>query len=277
MRCFGLSLALASFTAAVSLADDKPEIKKPDVDQGKLVIRWYGQSFFQITTSKGTKIVIDPHGLEQYRMNLNEEMIEADLVLISHPHSDHSNIAIVKGYKDPKKVKQIWAVKQETRDWNIVKEEFKDVKIQTVGTYHDTEGGMKRGKNGVFIIEVDGMRLVHMGDLGHVLTPRQVKNIKPEGKNVDVLMIPVGGVYTINGLVAKDVVGQLEPTRNIIPMHYGTVVYSWLLDLKQTLFLDGVPPKQIEELKINKLVIDPKAEAPKEPKYTILHFFDDAK
>ena len=284
MRRFGLPLALALIATAAATADDKPELKKPDEDAGKLVIRWHGQSFFEITTSKGTKIVIDPHGLEQYRMNLKEEAIDADLVLISHPHSDHSNLAVVKNYKDENKVKQIWGVDPKTRDWNVVKDKVvKDVKVTTVPTYHDKYMGMNRGKNSAFIIEVDGLRLVHLGDLGHELTDKQVMQIKgqknedaPE-KPVDVLMIPIGGVYTLNGLDAQKVVEQLKPKRYTIPMHYGTIVYDWLLDMRKSHFLDDVDKAKIEERKTNKLVIDPKEPAPKEAKIVILHFFEGGK
>ena len=77
-------------------------------------------------------------------------------------------------------------------------------------------------RNGVFIIEVDGWRIVHLGDLGHYLTPAQLKRIGP----VDVLMIPVGGIYTLNGKWAKKVVDQIKPKEYIFPMHYGTKVFD---------------------------------------------------
>ena len=84
---------------------------------------------------------------------------------------------------------------------------------------------MQRGKVGVFIIEVDGWKIVHLGDLGHLLTPSQLKRIGP----VDVLMIPVGGIYTLNGSEAKKVVEQLKPKEYIFPMHYGTKVFDAVL------------------------------------------------
>jgi L-ascorbate metabolism protein UlaG (beta-lactamase superfamily) len=281
MRRFGLPLALALFALPAATADDKPEVKKDDEDKGKLVIRWHGQSFFEITTSKGTKLVIDPHAIEQYRMNLNEEVIDADVILVSHPHTDHSTLTAIKGYKDEKKVRQIWGVDKNTKDWNIIKDVvFKDVKLTTVATFHDKDNGMKRGKNAAFILEVDGLRIVHLGDLGHLLTPAQVRRLKGQAseddpaKPVDILMIPVGGLYTINGLVAQDVVNQLNPTRHVIPMHYGTLVFDWVLNLKQTKFLDDVPPERVVHMKTNKLVIDPKEPAPKEAMFTIMHYFE---
>src|SRR5207237_190808 len=149
----------------------------------------------------------DPHGLEQYRMNLKEEAIEADLVLISHPHSDHSNLAVIKGYKgdakdkkddkekkdkedkEDKKVepkfKLLYGVDPKTRDWNKINETVKDVKVYAVPTFHDKVEGLDKGKNGVFVIEVDGLRIVHLGDLGHVLTDKQVQRIKGQANADD--------------------------------------------------------------------------------------------
>ena len=101
----------------------------------------------------------------------------------------------------------------------------KDVRIRNVGTFHDTQQGMERGRNAVFVIEADGLKIVHLGDLGHILTDEQVRQIGP----MDVLMVPVGGVYTINGSKAKEVVAQLKPKRYILPMHYGTLTFDELL------------------------------------------------
>src|SRR5207253_3218783 len=98
-------------------------------------------------------------------------------------------------------------------------------KIRTVGVYHDEVEGMRYGKNTIFILEVDGWRIVHLGDLGHLLTPAQLKQIGP----VDVLMIPVGGVYTLNGSEARKVVEQIKPKEYILPMHYGTAIFDDLL------------------------------------------------
>src|SRR5947207_14950640 len=102
----------------------------------------------------------------------------------------------------------------------MIDEKFRDVRIRTVGVYHDSTQGMERGKCAVFILEMDGLRFVHLSDLGHPLSAEQVKKIGP----VDVLMIPVGGVYTLNGSEAREVVNQLKPRQYIIPMHYGTPV-----------------------------------------------------
>src|SRR5437660_12815696 len=93
--------------------------------------------------------------------------------------------------------------------------------------------GMSRGKNTIFILEVDGLKIVFLGDLGHLLSEDQVKQIGPG----DVLMVPIGGVYTLNGTRAKEVVAQLQPKRYVLPMHYRTRVFRDLPPPDD--FLDG--------------------------------------
>jgi L-ascorbate metabolism protein UlaG (beta-lactamase superfamily) len=265
MRHLGLSLAFLFCCVSTLPADDVPDKKTLDeARKGKIVIRWHGQSMFEIVTPKGTTIIVDPHLLEQYRVK--EDSFKADLICISHPHTDHNQVGAVK---DNKKVKTINAVNKETGEANEIKEEFKDVKIQTIGTFHDKVGGMSRGQNGVFIFEIDGMRIVHLGDLGHTLTPRQIKKIGV----VDVLLIPAGGTYTINGLDAAKVIEELKPRYYAIPMHYGTLVYDWLLDLKKSGFIEEFKPEQIKRFRVNELLLDPKAPVPKEPTIALLHFW----
>src|SRR5262249_47559377 len=101
-------------------------------------------------------------------------------------------------------------------------EKVGQIRVRNLGTYHDPVNGLQRGKNSVWIVEVDGLVFVHLGDLGHELTPDQVKAI---GK-VDVLMVPVGGIYTLNGDQAKKVVDQLRPRLYALPMHYGVAGYD---------------------------------------------------
>ena len=189
----------------------------------KVEIRWHGQSFFEVKTSKGTRIVFDPHAIEAY----GRKMVEADLVIMSHIHNDHTQLGAIT----TRTRKEILGLKIVGKrwDWNLVEETFRDVRVRTVGVYHDNMKGMERGKNAVFVVEFDGLKVVHLGDLGHVLTPDQVRDIGA----VDILMIPVGGIYTLNGGEAKKVVAQLRPTRYVLPMHYGTKVYDDLLPIKE--------------------------------------------
>jgi L-ascorbate metabolism protein UlaG (beta-lactamase superfamily) len=234
-----------------------------------LTIRWHGQSFFEVISSKGTRIVFDPHAIEAY----GRISVPADLVLMSHLHSDHVQTGVISNLKQAKQFNALRVEKREggsVQEWNVLKEEFKDVKFYTVGTYHDDMGGLMRGKNGVFVVEVDGLRVVHLGDLGHTLSEAQKRRIGA----VDVLMIPVGGVYTLNGLDAYKVVQQLEPRRYIIPMHCGTDVYTDLLPPKVFLdeFKDDGKADWVKTYKTNELLIDPKAPAPAHPTVAVLNW-----
>lgn len=216
-----------------------------------VTIRFHGHSFFEIESSKGTKIVCDPHQIEAY----GRQAVTADLVLFSHSHNDHTQLEPIQNRM---KAKVIPGFRGQGRqlDWNFVDEAFRDVHVRSVGVYHDDVKGMEKGKNTVFILEVDGLKIVHLGDLGHVLTEQDRRRIGP----VDVLMIPVGGVYTLNGSEAKKVVEQLKPKKYILPMHYGTNVFPDLLTPAE--FLDE--QKNVKKLPGNKLTIE-KGFDPMEP------------
>jgi len=135
----------------------------------------------------------------------------AHIVTVSHQHPGHSYIQGVGG--EPRKIT------------GPGEYEISGVLITGIATFHDRERGQKRGKNTVYLIEVDEVSVCHLGDLGHVLTAEQVEEIG----NVDVLLLPVGGVSTINAPVAAEVVRQLEP-KAVAPMHYKTEVLSWELE-----------------------------------------------
>jgi L-ascorbate metabolism protein UlaG (beta-lactamase superfamily) len=225
-------------------------------DKKPTELRWYGHSMFQLTTAAGTKIVFDPHAITEYGL----PPLSPDLLLISHPHDDHNRREVLAN-ADSKDLKVLQGVspkgKGTATDWTKYDEKVKDVRARSVNTYHDQEEGAKRGKNAVAIVEADGLVFCHLGDLGHELTPEQVKEIGP----VDVLMIPVGGIYTINGEMAKTVVEQLKPKLFIVPMHYGTKVYQDLPPPDE--FLDG--QKKIDRLEGSNLLTIPaglKAERP---------------
>jgi L-ascorbate metabolism protein UlaG (beta-lactamase superfamily) len=233
-------------------------------DAKKIVLRWHGQSMFTLETSQGTKVVLDPHAIEAYGRNV----LKADLILVSHFHNDHTQVAIVENFQ---KTKIITGLKGSPKklEWNLVDEKVKDLRVTSVGTYHDDMGGMERGRNGVFIIEVDGVRIVHLGDLGHVLTKEQVEKIG----RVDVLLIPVGGVYTINGSEARKVVAQLKPRMYVVPMHHGTKVFDEVLTVDE--FLEDQNKQFIRRLDMgqtsNELVIQADFKT-KEPVVVVLNW-----
>jgi L-ascorbate metabolism protein UlaG (beta-lactamase superfamily) len=235
---------------------------------GEIKIAWWGQSMFEIMTPKGSRIILDPQYLDAYK----PRDMTADVVLFSHFHNDHTRTECITNIKE---ALQFNALKKvgggEATDHNLVDEKVgkaKEVRIQSMGTYHDSMGGLTRGKNGCWIMDIEGVRIVHLGDLGHTLSKAQLKKL---GK-VDVLMIPVGGVYTLNGIDAWKVVKQVNAVRHVIPMHYGTVVYDDLLPLKY--FTDEVEEPWVIDRRKPKtwLVIDTEKEAPKTPSVVILDY-----
>ncbi len=163
-------------------------------------IKWLGHASFLITSDSGVKIVTDPYKPDD-RLHYGEINESADIVTVSHDHSDHGNVAAVKG--NPKVVK--------------ANAEVKGIKFRGIAAFHDAAGGKNRGKNSIFCFEVDGVKVCHLGDLGHGLTSEQVAAVG----SVDVLLLPVGGFYTIDAAVASRVAEQLKP-KVVIPMHFKT-------------------------------------------------------
>jgi len=161
-------------------------------------IRWLGHASFLITAADGTRIITDPYGVFP---DLHYAQIEetADIVVVSHKHGDHFG-AKVKG--NPKMV------------MGGGRKKVGNIEFKGVDTYHDTEKGSQRGANTVFCFTVDEVRLCHLGDLGHLLSGPEIAEIG----QVDVLMIPVGGFYTIDAATASKICNQLKP-KVIIPMH----------------------------------------------------------
>lgn len=232
MRILAALAAGLLFAGAASAADPP----------GKVTIRWHGQSFFEIESSKGTRIAIDPHAIEAY----GPTNVSADVVLISHEHNDHNQVGVLRNLSQARVLHGLTGIGNKTA-WKPIDETVRDVHIRSVGVYHDAALGKERGKNTIFILDVDGLHIVHLGDLGHLLSDREVQKIGP----VDVLMIPVGGVYTINGSEAKQVVEQLKPRQYILPMHYGTRVFEDVLPPDE--FLED--QKHVKKLPGNKLTV----------------------
>jgi len=163
-------------------------------------ITYLAHAAFLVTADNGIRIITDPYTTSP-GFSLKEITETADVVTVSHEHGDHNNAAAVRG--NPIVLR--------------AGDEVKGIKFRAAPTYHDNQGGAQRGKNAVFCFEVDGVNVCHAGDLGHELSAEQVKAI---GK-VDVLMIPVGGFFTIDAKTAAKVCDQLKP-KVIIPMHYKT-------------------------------------------------------
>lgn len=174
-------------------------------------LTWFGQSCFLLETAAGTRVLIDP-----IPKNLGYPLpagLRADLVTVSHEHADHDNLAMVTG-----KPHVIHGLTADKKGWAHVDERFRDVSIRSVGVYHDDRRGAQRGLDTVFIFEVGGLRIAHLGDLGHTLDDDQLEAIG----SVDVLLVPVGGSSTVDAYQATRVVDQLHPRLMVVPMHYKT-------------------------------------------------------
>ena len=186
-------------------------------------IEYLGHASFLITTSAGTRIVTDPIDPSAYpgTFSYSEFNEPADVVTISHEHKDHGGVRVVKG--DPVLIT------------NPGKFAVKDTEFLGVATYHDEVNGEKRGRNTVFVISADGLRVAHLGDLGHVLTGDQAAEIG----NIEVALIPVGGYFTIDASQARVVADQLDADI-VIPMHYKTAKCE-LPIAGVEIFLEGKP------------------------------------
>lgn len=188
-------LALLASAAAVAATQPGP---------AAATFTYLGQSTFVMTTSTGLKVLIDPQ-----TMTKNEPVGDVDVVTVSHEHPDHNAVQLATG--SPTVVRGLAGGELAKVDQTV-----KGVRIRTVGTFHDAQQGGQRGRNAVFIYELPGLKVVHLGDLGHPLDAQQVSAIGP----ADVLLIPVSGGPTLDPKTAVDVMGQLS-AKVVIPMHYG--------------------------------------------------------
>ena len=184
-------------------------------------ISWLGHSCFGIRGSNAI-VITDPYSPS---LGYSLGTPTARIVTVSHQHSGHSYVQGIGG--EPRLV---------VRPGEY---EISGVLIIGIATFHDADRGKERGKNTIYLIEVDEISICHLGDLGHVLTAEQVEEIG----NVDVLLLPVGGVSTINATMAAEVVRQLEP-KAVIPMHYQTPALSWELEPVEN-FLKEMGVKEI--------------------------------
>lgn len=166
-----------------------------------MLIEYHGHDLFTLTLNDGVIIATDPYSdLCDYP----ERSLAADVCTVSHDHADHNSIHILRG--SPVIVNR-----------EGVHHPLPAVTVTGVPTFHDDTKGQKRGRNLVHVIEAEGLRIAHLGDLGHVLSPVQCASIGQP----DILFLPVGGYYTIDARIAIDVMRQLDP-RVTIPMHYQT-------------------------------------------------------
>lgn len=186
-------------------------------------IQYLGHSSFKLTESTGTTVITDPYQKVGYEM---AEGQTADAVTVSHAHFDHDNVSAVVG--NPK----------------ILREEgfyqLSGVELRGIKSYHDMQEGRLRGENVIFKIRMDGLDICHMGDLGEECSAELLEMLLP----VNILLIPVGGTYTIDAEQAKKYVDRLMPDI-VIPMHYRMKDSTIDIDKPQS-FLDLFDEEDIE-------------------------------
>jgi L-ascorbate metabolism protein UlaG (beta-lactamase superfamily) len=178
-------------------------------------LTWYGQSCFLLESASGARIVMDP--IPTNIGYLPPADLHANAITISHEHLDHSHTGLLQG-----KTRVIRGVTVDKKGWMKIDERVKDITVRSVGVYHDDKHGTELGLSTVFIFETGGVRVAHLGDLGHPLTDQQISAIG----SVDVVLVPVGGGETIDAQAAIHVVDQIRPRLMVIPMHYKTDVLT---------------------------------------------------
>jgi L-ascorbate metabolism protein UlaG (beta-lactamase superfamily) len=171
-----------------------------------VTLTWLGQSTFVMSTSTGLKALLDPTNPGAFKPAPVDGL---DIVTITHEHPDHNYVKLANG--NPEIIHGLAGTEVAKIDRTI-----KGVHIRTVASFHDSQQGAQRGKNAIFVFEMPGLKLVHLGDLGHALDQQQIAAIGP----VDVLLIPVGGGPTIDPKTAIEVAGQLK-AKAVVPMHVG--------------------------------------------------------
>lgn len=198
-------------------------------------ISFLGHASFKIREKEAT-VVTDP--FLSSMVGFKFPSVNADIVTVSHQHEDHNAVSMVGG------------------DFFVVDSpgeyEIKGVSIFGYETNHDNKNGSLRGKNNIYLIETGGLRICHLGDLGEELS----SEIMEELGEVDVLMIPVGGEYTIGPKEAISLIGQVEP-KIVLPMHFKEAgmkeeVFGKLLPVEKFLEEFGKEPERLERLVVNK-------------------------
>lgn len=199
-----------------------------------MILTWLGHSCFKMQDKAGpdgVTVITDPFDKE---VGLKLPNYEADIVTVSHDHHDHNNVGALRG--NPFVI-------------NCAGEyDVKNVLIEGIDSYHDTNQGSERGSNLIFRFEIDDISIVHLGDLGQVLDSAQLEKLA----GTDILLIPVGGKYTLDAQKAVEVISQIEP-RIIIPMHYKTPDLKIEIEGVDKFIKEiGLTPSYEEKLKINK-------------------------
>lgn len=208
-------------------------------------IKYLAHSAFLLSSAKGIRILTDPYESGSYGGALGYKKIdeETDIISISHNHADHNYIS-----REHDKAKVI----REPGTFTI-----KGITLRGISLYHDSNQGSERGSNIAYILTIDGINYCHLGDLGHTLNREELSEIG----SVDVLMIPVGGTFTINSKEAWQVVESISP-RVCMPMHYKTKSVGFNLELLNNFISDRNNVRVLagSEIELSKTSIPEKTE-----------------
>lgn len=183
-----------------------------------MIVTCLGHAKFLLELDNGLRIVTDPYDDQS---GYPVTPVNADVVLVSHVHHDHNAVETIGG--NPRILREAGVTTLAP-----------DVRVTALSAYHDNVHGAKRGSTLLFLLEAEGLRVAHLGDLGHTLTDAQRRTLTP----VDLLMIPVGGFYTIDAPTARQVAEDLQ-ARVILPMHYRN---QWTSDWPIAPLEDFYPP-----------------------------------
>lgn len=204
-------------------------------------ITYLGHSCFKLK-GKDAVVVTDPYSKD---VGFSMPSVTAEIVTVSHDHTDHNAISLVKGTTRRAEPFVISAPGEY---------EIAGTSVFGVPSFHDDEMGIKRGKNVMYVIHIDGISIAHLGDLGHGLTDKQLEELD----GVDVLLCPVGGMYTIDPKKAVEVIAQIQPSY-VIPMHYKTekhseATYGAVSSLSDFLSAMGtLEPRKVDKLSVSLL------------------------
>ena len=195
-------------------------------------IQWCGQACFLLTSKEGTRVLTDPFN-KHLGYPVPRYLVEG--ITVSHNHYDHNYVRAVPNYQEI-------PIIREPGNYQVM-----DISIEGIPVFHDNCQGKERGGNNIFVFQLDGIRVAHLGDLGHTFTSQQLGSLGP----IDILLIPLGGTYTIGYQEADIILDQLQP-KIAIPMHYKTPTLRYQLDSLEP-FLAG--KSNLELLESNELEV----------------------
>ena len=232
-----------------------PSLASPAAGQQSPTLRWLGHAFFLVVSPQGVRVALDPFGNIGYPM----PEVVADIVTVSHEHGDHNGARRIAG--SPVVLR---GLKAGGAGWNPISFRMKDVRITSLPAYHDEEKGRRRGLNTIFVVEIGGLRLAHLSDIGHNLSASTVEAMG----RIDVLLVPVGGNFSIDGRQAREIMTRLGP-RVTIPIHYKTPATArWPIE-DETTFVLGL--KNVKRLNLHTVSLRPEA-LPSTPEIWVMRY-----